>query len=102
MRNFSWASKHGRRGWAMLHWDKLCMSKGMGGMGFKDLRLFNLAILGRRIWRLVNHEDTLCYSVLSSKYFFDGNPFNPKVVDKPSFAWTSLSVAASVLADGFG
>lgn len=74
----------------------------MGGIGFKDLRLFDLALLGRQIWRLVNHKDTLCYSVLSSKYFPDGNPFNPKVVDKPSVAWTSLSATVVALADGFG
>lgn len=102
MRTFWWASKHKGKGWAMLHWDKLCMPKGMRGMGFKDLRLFNLAILGRQIWRLINNKDTLCFKVPSSKYFPGGDPLNSKAVDKPSFTWTSLKIAAGALADGFG
>ncbi|MBA0601114.1 hypothetical protein Gorai_004301 [Gossypium raimondii] len=32
----------------MMAWDSLCTSKGMGGFDFKDLRLFNIAFLGRQ------------------------------------------------------
>lgn len=74
----------------------------MGGMGFKDLRLFNIALLRRQIWRLVNNKETLCYRVTSSKYFSDGDPFNPKKIDKPSYAWSSICAAASALGKGFG
>ncbi|KAK5784846.1 hypothetical protein PVK06_039385 [Gossypium arboreum] len=41
----------------------------VGGLGFRDLHLFNLALLGRQAWRLTQFKDTLCYKVLSSKYF---------------------------------
>lgn len=77
-------------------------AEGYRGMGFKDLRLFNLALLGRKIWMLVNNKDTFCYKVLSSKYFSDVDPLNSKVVDKPSFASTSLKAVVGALADGFG
>lgn len=46
-RNFWWESKRQGRGWAILSWDKLCTPKGMGRMGFKDLRLFNVAFFAR-------------------------------------------------------
>lgn len=76
--------------------------KGMGGLGFKDLRLFNIALLGRQLWRLVHNKNTLCYQVLSSKYFPEEDPFDPKKVDKPSYVWSSFCSAASALKNGFG
>ncbi|KAL1062147.1 hypothetical protein V6Z11_D13G062700 [Gossypium hirsutum] len=57
----------------MIAWDSLCIPKGMGGLGFRDLRLFNIVLLGRQVWRLINNKDTLCYCVLCSKYFSDGD-----------------------------
>ena len=42
---------HGRsatRGINWLSWEKLSMHKSHGGMGFKDLSAFNLAMLGKQ------------------------------------------------------
>ncbi|KAH1063824.1 hypothetical protein J1N35_028811 [Gossypium stocksii] len=86
----------------MLPWDQMCYPKGMGGLGFRELRLFNVALLGRQVWRLINYRDTLYYKVLSVKYFSDGDVFNPKSMDKPSFMWQSIAKAAKVLYEGFG
>ncbi|KAH1037891.1 hypothetical protein J1N35_039634 [Gossypium stocksii] len=55
--------------------------------GFRDLRLFNLALLGRQ--------------VLSSKYFPSGDIFHPKVVDKPSYTWSSIAIADKALENDF-
>ncbi|XP_016702192.1 uncharacterized protein [Gossypium hirsutum] len=66
-----------------------------------ELRWFNVALLGRQVWRLVSCRDTLCFRVLSVKYFSDGDVFHPKKVDKPSFTWQSIAKAASILHDGF-
>ncbi|KAA3484184.1 reverse transcriptase [Gossypium australe] len=43
----------------------------------------------------------LCYKVLSSKYFPSGDIFRPKVVDKPSYTWSSIAKAAKVLENDF-
>lgn len=64
----------------MMAWDRLCQPKGMGGMGFCDLHLFNIALLDRQVWRLIHFKDAICYRVLSSKYFPDGNIFRAKRV----------------------
>lgn len=77
-RSFWWERKNKGRGWSMLSRDRLCSPKGMGGMGFKDIRLFNLALLGRQLWRLVNNKNTLCYKVISMKYFPSRDPFDSK------------------------
>ncbi|KAH1046293.1 hypothetical protein J1N35_037077 [Gossypium stocksii] len=40
-------------------------------IGIRDMRLFNIALLGRQVWRLINNNDSLCFKVLSCKYFLD-------------------------------
>lgn len=72
----------------------------MEGIGFKDMHLFNLTLLGRQISRLVDNKETLCYRVLVPKYFPEGDPFNSKHMDKPSFAWSSMMAMAKQLVPG--
>jgi hypothetical protein len=52
-----------------LSWEKLTRSKKQGGLGFCDLRLFNMSMLARQAWRLLTCPDTLCGQVLKTKYF---------------------------------
>ena len=39
-----------------------------GGLGFRDLHLFNLAMLARQGWRLIQDPDSLCGQILRAKY----------------------------------
>ncbi|KAK5835930.1 hypothetical protein PVK06_011648 [Gossypium arboreum] len=81
--------------------DRMRYPKGMEGLGFRDLRRFNVALLGRQLWHLMNYKDTLCYKVLSAKDFPNGDVFHPKSMDKPSFTWQSIAKATRVLHEGF-
>jgi hypothetical protein len=40
-----------------------------GGMGFRDLELFNLALLGKHGWRLMNDPESLCGRIFENKIF---------------------------------
>ena len=48
IRNFRWGQKDDERKLAWLSWEKLSMPKSRGGMGFKQLKLFNLALLAKQ------------------------------------------------------
>ncbi|KAL1173037.1 hypothetical protein V6Z11_A05G387200 [Gossypium hirsutum] len=84
-----------------MAWRKICHLKGMGGMGFRNLHLFNLALLRRQVWRLMSQQDTLCFKVLCVKYFPEGDVFSYKRCDKPSFTWASIAEAVDALKEGF-
>ncbi|KAA3486819.1 Cyclopropane-fatty-acyl-phospholipid synthase [Gossypium australe] len=55
-------------------------------MGFRDMKLFNLALLARQVWRLMQFKNT-------AKYFPEGDILCSKSYDKPSYTWTSIAKA---------
>ncbi|KAK5839367.1 hypothetical protein PVK06_008146 [Gossypium arboreum] len=85
----------------MLAWGWSLLSDRHGRLGFCDLRLFNVALLSKQVWRLIHFKNTLCFKVLSSKYLASGYIFHRKNVDKLSYTWTSIATAAKTLANGF-
>lgn len=57
------------RGVRWLSWDALCDAKCKGGMGFKNLFGFNVALLGKHIWRCIQYLDLLVSRVMRARYF---------------------------------
>ena len=76
IRQFWWGQRGEEKKMAWLSWDKLCEPKECGGMGFKELKYFNLALLAKKGWRLLTGHNSLLYRVLKSKYFPNGDFLN--------------------------
>jgi hypothetical protein len=97
---FWWAQQDKENKMHWLSWELLCCRKEKGGLGYRDLHLFNLAMLARQGWRLLLNPDSLCARVLRSKYFSDGDLLS--VVEKPgiSYAWRSIVRGVQALKDG--
>ena len=78
----------------------MCKPKVDGGMGFKDLRAFNLALLAKQGWRLFQNLGSLTHRILKARYFPDSNFMEAQLGLKPSYTWRSLLAGRKVLDKG--
>ena len=100
IRNFWWGQKQNERKTAWLSWEKLCMPKSCGGLGFKLLKLFNLALLAKQGWRLQVGKHSLVFKVFKAKYFPDCDFVNASMGNNPSYIWQSLMAEQRVVKQG--
>lgn len=69
IRGYWWAVKNGKH---RMHWtalEKLIRPKNQGGLGFRDMWLFNQALLARQAWRLIDRLNSLCARLLKARYY---------------------------------
>ena len=66
-------------------------------MGFRDLRLFNLAMLGKQGWRLMTRPDSLCTKVLKGRYFHDSDFLSASRKKHASHTWRAILAGREVL-----
>ncbi|KAJ0008133.1 hypothetical protein Pint_29753 [Pistacia integerrima] len=99
-KNYWWGQKNDENRIHWCSWDKMKLSKTNGGLGFRDLELFNLAMLAKQGWRLLHYPNSLAARVLSAKYYPEGNFLEAKVKRTSSFIWRSVMAARSVLESG--
>ena len=69
-------------------------------MGFRDLRAFNLAMLVKQGWRLLQEDESLLYKCFKARYFHRSNFLEAVVPPNCSFVWRSIMVAQSILKNG--
>jgi hypothetical protein len=80
--------------------DRLAQHKSKGGMGFRDLHIFNKAMLGNQGWRLITRSDSLCARVLKGRYFHDGEFLSCTRKKHSSQTWRSILAGRDVLTRG--
>jgi len=76
-----------------MHWvskEKLFRSKHSGGLGFKTLRDFNLAMLAKQVWRFHTNHNSLIAKCFKAKYFSHTDILRAKVGNNPNYAWRSI------------
>ena len=59
-------------------------------MGFRDIWNFNLAILAKQGWRLLQEHGLLLYGCLKARYFPKCNLLEVMDVPNNSYVWKSI------------
>nr|XP_023877746.1 uncharacterized protein LOC111990191 [Quercus suber] len=100
IRKFWWGQRGDRRKIHWVKWETLTQSKVVGGMGFKDLALFNDALLAKKAWRLLHNKDSLLYRVFKSKFFPNCSFMEAPDSLSGSYTWCSILKGREVLERG--
>jgi hypothetical protein len=69
-------------------------------LGFRDLELFNLALLARQGWRLLKNPESLSARVLKARYYPDKSLLQATTGSNPSLIWRAIQDGLDVLKQG--
>lgn len=81
-------------------WDKMTKRKKDGGLGFIYLYSFNIAMLVRQAWRMLQNPASHCIQVMAAKYYPSQNRLKPRPRYDISYSWRSILKGVQVLQSG--
>ena len=88
---FIWDGKSKRHKMSMVGWDKICMPKNHGGLGFTKLDGMNHELLMKLTWEVVSNSNKLWVKVFCSKYGLDPRNLPLSLPDKQgSHIWMAI------------
>jgi hypothetical protein len=88
-----WGHKGNDAKIAWMHWSKLRRAKEKGGLGFRDIELFNLALLAKQGWRPLQQPDSLVAQIFKEKYYPNCSFLESNLGRQPSYAWHGIAFA---------
>lgn len=68
-----------------MSWDRMSARKSVGCMDFRNIRDFNIALLGKQAWRLLVHPDKLMSRVFQARYYHSQSFLTAKLGSNPSY-----------------
>lgn len=79
-RDFLWEGSREERKYHLIKWAIVCFKLKEGGIGIKDLGIFNKAFMGKWLWRFLTEREALWHKVIVSKYGIGSHPWYPNAV----------------------
>jgi hypothetical protein len=67
-RDFLWGGIGEEFKFHLVYWSKVCSPIPSGGLGIRNLRIFNKALLGKWLWRYAHEREARWKSVVDTKY----------------------------------
>jgi hypothetical protein len=100
VRNFWWGEDENKRKVHWAAWDILTDPKELGGVGFRDTRIMNQALLARQCWRILTKPSSMCSRLLKSIYFPRGNFLDTVFRQDASPSWQGIEHGRQLLKEG--
>ncbi|CAJ2662331.1 unnamed protein product [Trifolium pratense] len=79
---FWWGGGNNNKGIRWLAWDKMACPKEEGGLGFRDFQMFNMAMVAKQGWNLINNPNSLVSRIFKARWCI-GDGSNIKVMGEP-------------------
>lgn len=95
-----WGTAHGKDRMHWIRWEKLCEAKAFGGLNFRDMEVFNDALLAKQFWRIWKGINPLLFNIFKAKYFSRCSIWEAPLGQNPSLAWRSLWGSRALLKEG--
>ncbi|KAM6568714.1 hypothetical protein CsatB_016699 [Cannabis sativa] len=89
-RSFLWKGSNNMLGAGAVAWNKVCLSKAEGGIGFLNINTWNKAALMKNIWTLAAKKDNLWVKWIHSVYLKNDDCWNHKASIHSSWYWRKL------------
>ena len=99
---FWWDSSSEKRSMCWVSWDNLATPKAMGGLGLRDIQIFNQALLAKLAWRILSVPDCLLARVLKGKYCHQGSFLTVELPSACSHGWRGIVHGRNLLRDNIG
>lgn len=100
VRKIWWGQRGDPRKVHWVRWDEMCNHKDRRGMGFKDLTIFNDAMLAKLSWRLLHEDNSLFFRVFKARFFSNGTILDAKDFASASYAWRSILKGRDLILKG--
>lgn len=78
----------------------MCTAKEDGGLGFRILNTFNIAMLAEQGWRLLSNDNPFVTNLMKARYFPNNDFLEATLGANPSYMWRSILESQEVLRQG--
>lgn len=99
---FFWDGTDQKRKMCWVSWPKLTLPKENGGLGFRDIQLFNQALLAKVAWRILVKPNCLLARVLKGKYCHNKHFLEAPAPSSCSHGWRSIVSGRDLLKSNLG
>lgn len=69
-------------------------------MSFKEIEKFNEALLAKKVWRMMNNQESLCYKLFKARFFPDYSILDAQDTRGGSYLWRSILSVRDVVKKG--
>lgn len=97
---FWWGKENGKRKIPWVAWDRMTLPKREGGLGFRDLQKFNIALLAKQAWRILRDPSSLITRLYQGIYHPSTTFLKAQTGHYASYGWRSIQEGKELLKRG--
>jgi hypothetical protein len=85
-----WGGETNNRGIKWLAWDRMAYPKEFRGLGFRNLHIFNMAMVAKQGWKFVTNPNTPVAKVYKVRYFPNSSIFESHLGSNSNYVWRNI------------